>query len=231
MSISIVQAAGSVGIASLSYSMPTRPSAGNAIIVALELGMSVAGVVTGVSDNQGVGNTYTKVVNETTVGGGGDVELWMCSSIGATSGTFTISATNSGTLTGSNSAMGAMEVAGIGSADQTGKTQTNSVGTITATATGANSNAADLVIGGVMSSSNSAITFGSPTTGYTAWFNETVAGNYWVSFGYKIVSGIETSTATGTWGNAANACAFVATFSPISSPGIQFPGRQTFILP
>ena len=219
MSIVVIQAAGSLGLSSPSYSMPTLPTAGHGIIVGIQLGLSVAGTVTAVSDNQGVGNTYTKVVNEPTVGGGSDVELWQCTAIGATSGTFTITATNTGTLTGSNSSMGAMEVTGLGAIDKTGVAQTNSVATLTATASGANANANDLVIGAISSNSTSASSFGAPTSAYSAWFNETVAGNYWVSFGYKIVSGIETSAATGTWGNAANACAFVATFTPTAGGG------------
>jgi hypothetical protein len=218
MSISVIQKSGAVALSSLSYSFPTLPGAGNSVIIGISLVLSAVGVVTGVTDNQGVGNIYVKLGNETTIGGGGDAEFWWCSSIGNTSGTFTVTATNSGTLSGSNSGMGGMEATGINAIDQTGVAQSNAVNSLSVTASGANTNAFDLVLAGFTSGSTSGTGFGPPSTGYTAWFNTSTSGPSWLTYGYKIVSATETSAATSTWGNSANACGIVVTMKPAVAP-------------
>lgn len=56
--------------------------------------------ITGVADNQGVGNSYSLVASQVTTGGSDNYrhEVWLCQNIGATSGTFTVTVSFTATV-------------------------------------------------------------------------------------------------------------------------------------
>lgn len=88
------------GGATTTISFASLPTAGHGVIVYI-----VDGVATNptldptVSDNQGVGNTYTKARSTTDSSAGQLAGIWRCNSIGATSGTFTITVTHAASST------------------------------------------------------------------------------------------------------------------------------------
>jgi hypothetical protein len=212
--MSVIQASGVVGLSSLSYSFPTRPTAGNGIIFAASLIGAAAVSITSVADNQGVGNVYTRVK---TLGTATVADLWWCPSIGATSGTFTITPTTSGSLSGGNQACGGLEFNGYSAVDQTG-TGTAGSNTLTATCSAPNANALDLVVMGGTSNAFNPGTGYPPTSGYTGWFGN-ITGSY-SSWGYKILSALETSAGTLTWNTANGGNGVIATFLPATSTAL-----------
>ena len=218
MSINVRQAGGNASVtypsSTITYSFSTLPNAGSSILVGIAANGAAGISVTGVADNQGVGNVYTLVAKQVTSGTGEDAELWWCRSIGATSGTFTLTATLNQTNANPYGNIGGLEATGINAVDQTAGATANAVLTVTATAAAPNANAADLVIG-VGAAGGGTSPYGPPTTGYTAWYNNTA--NLWASFGYKIVAAVETSAATTNWNVSTNGVALVATFTPANT--------------
>jgi hypothetical protein len=215
----VVQTHATTGIGSsspLQTSFSSLPTAGNAVIVAIAITFgSPPAAVSGVTDNQG--NTYQPVITKTD---NADMHclasLWWCAAVNTPSGTFTVSAAYSGTAAGGNCAIGIMEVNGITAVDQAGSANDSagSITTLTATCTGPNTNAGDLVVGGVMTNyygTPNSIT-SPPNTGYSSLM--VVPSGVALTFGYKILSAIETSSVQASWTTAYPACSVVATFSP-----------------
>jgi hypothetical protein len=204
---------GGGGVASISFSFSSTPTIGNAIIVPAEVG---GGTITSVTDNQATGgNTYTRKVNASQAGGPWDAEIWECPNVTKASGTFTITVTFSTNAWGAGAAI---EVSGLDTAGTLDRTGTFNTGTGDTTpgvvASAANTVATDLVVALFSSASSSptnAIT--GPTTGYTQIF-EHEDGNSSNSgaAGYKVLSGIETSSADWTQGDNVGYAAVIATF-------------------
>ena len=197
---------------SLAVSFATLPTVGNSVIVIWNLATSTA--LTGVADNQS-GNTYSSVAIETSVANNTDSEIWWLPAIVGSTGTFTVT----GTIGSAHQiSITIIEVAGLSATDKTGlQGAENNTTTLTVTASGANTNANDLVIANVGSgffATASGIT--TATSGYTSL--NTLDGtnaNYQavVQTSYKIVSAIETSAATWTVTTAFNGAAgTLATF-------------------
>ena len=219
MAISVPQTNASYGqVASpLTCSFSSLPSASNAVIVHVQLiGGTNAMSVTSVTDNQGVGNVYTRV------NGAGDTsnysyeDLWWCKSIGATSGTFTVSAVVTGTLSGGNCSLSIVEAAGgLNVVDKSSSFGSSSVvSSVTVTNASANTHANALVIGAVCGGSFGATNGVTtpPSTGYTSF--AVVASGIPVSAGYKIVSSVETSSVTVSWTSGTqNASGVLASFA------------------
>jgi hypothetical protein len=197
---------------SLAVSFSTLPTVGNSVIVIWNLQTSVA--LTGVADNQS-GNTYSSVAVETSSANNVDSEIWWLPSISGSTGTFTVT----GTIGSAHQiSITIVEVSGLTAVDKTGlQGASNNGTTLTVTASGANTDANDLVITDLSSgytTTSSGIT--APTTGYTSI--NTLIGtnpdyNGVVQSSYKIVSATETSAATWTVTNAFNGAAgTLATF-------------------
>jgi hypothetical protein len=219
------------GSSPLTDSFSTLPTAGHAVIVIIDSDIGgTAMTITGVTDNQ-TGNTYTKVVGayDSYTGMYTDAEIWWCSSIGTPTGTFTVHAAFSGSMLGGNCSLALVEASGITTVDKTGTSAPGTaVATITATASGANSAANALVIGGTSTNyygaPNSVTT--PPTTGYTSIY--AVTSGIASSFGYKIVTAVETSAVTVSWGGTNICSGVIATFkgsgggSPVNSGFFSF---------
>jgi hypothetical protein len=188
---------------SLSVSFSMLPTVGNCVIVIWNLATSIA--LTGVADNQS-GNTYSSVAIETSVANNTDSEIWWLPSVVGSSGTFTVT----GTIASAHQiSITIVEVAGLTAVDRTGvQGASNNTTTLTVTASGANTNANDLVIANAGSGffdTASGIT--TATSGYTSL--NTLDGtnaNYQavVQSAYKIVGLLQTSAATWTATSAFN---------------------------
>jgi hypothetical protein len=213
--ITPVQVTGANSLASPTLSFASLPQKANTVFVGVALLGTGAVSVTGVTDNQS--NTYVKVGSASSPSGTIDCELWWCQSIGTPSGTFTVTAATTGTLSASNQGICLMETPPA-TADKLGSGDLSSANTtLTVTSSAANTYANELVLGLMTTNASSGVTYGLLTTGYTNWFHST--SGTWESFGYKNVSAIETSAATGTWATGNGAAGVVASFyaSPLSN--------------
>lgn len=216
-SISATNAPG--GATTVAASFGTLPTAGNAVIAIWSSRSAVA--LSTVGDNQS-GNTYSSVIAATSSPNGTDSEIWWLPSVVGSTGTFTVT----GTLGSSQVAvLTLMEVSGLtGVVDQTGtETALGSKTTVVCTASGANAHANELVVAnlcvGYLGSASG--TSNPCTSSYTSI--EFLDGNGSFSgvcqTSYKIVSAIETSSATWTaTSNIGNAgcCASIATFTGVA---------------
>lgn len=210
------------GPATFPISFSATPTVGRAVILVVGANGDVA--ISSVADNQGGGNTYSRVAFAADSSGGGNhsiAEIWWCPSIVTASGTFTVTATPTTPAEGANFGAGLLEVSGLsGSVDKTGTANdgTGTVTTISATASGANANPGDLVIAIVNCSSQATDFSVAPSSGYTglAIFS---GGSNGISTtaGYKVLSGIETSAVSASWTTGGYASAVVATFLPSAS--------------
>lgn len=194
----------------LSYS--TLPSSGDGVVVAvgLYLGGS-AGSVTSIADNQGVGNTYTKITSSVDSGNQADEEMWWCPSIGATSGTFTITVTLSAS---EQIFISSLELSGITTVDKTGINSATSGTSITVTASGANTSATDFVVAVVQPSFGASALSHPPTTTNTDTYTDFAFCNCLLSTdaGYYTASVTETSNASWTWTTSQPNVGLVVTF-------------------
>jgi hypothetical protein len=222
----VVQTHASTGLGSsspLQTSFSSLPISGNSVIVAIAIDFYTACAVTGVTDNQG--NSYSPVVTQVDSSNlYALAAIYWCPSIGTPTGTFTVSAAYSGTAAGGNCGIAVLEASGLGSIDQAGSATSTSTSGLTASATGANANAADLVVGGMMTNyygAPNSVT-SPPNTGYTNFM--AVTSGVAQTWGYKIVSAVETSSVQASWGGAGAACAVIATFAPAAS-GNQLMGQ------
>jgi hypothetical protein len=188
-----------------SCSFASLPATGNAVIVVLKTNSSGgAPHPTSIADNQS-GNTYVNI--QTQDGGGypGATAIWWCPAIAAPSGTFTVTGTF-GTVTASTEMLVELyEVSGLaGTVDQSISTNDGGTGVKTATSTNssANTNANDLVMCAIVTGNNGVTgSLSTPTTGYTV-LNATDGTSTFgecANTAYKIVSAIETSSATWSW--------------------------------
>lgn len=212
MTIARVQAAtpitGATSASPQSISLPSLPASGNMVILTYAQNNSFHdGAITGVVDNQG--NTFTKAASAKSTNASG-ADIWYCV-VGATSGTYTVTMTWTGTL---NSSYGLAEYSGLaGTKDKTGTNQAGgSATTATVTASGANATADSLevvvcAIAGY--STPSGLTH--PPTGFTNdWFYD---GGIAAEANYKIASSIETAAAVYAWTTASSVYSLViATF-------------------
>jgi hypothetical protein len=201
----------------------TAPTSGNMILIACCLSNSFdPGNITGITDNQtGSPNTYSKVISQID-GEGGDncsVELWQCTSVTYVSGTFTVSAAFSA---GQSVQICLMEAAGYTTtADATGGHGTTA-NPLTATATSANTNMADLEV------CICAVSFGASAISNPAWTSsaQTIAwANTWAlgtgnsggspnQASYQIANAIATTQAYWNWTVAESGAGLVASFAP-----------------
>lgn len=187
------------------------PSVNNHIIVmyATQTGNSPP-ELSSVTDNQS--NSYNIDVQKTNISAQYVVAA-LASAIAATSsGTFTVTVHFGGTLSG---VWKACEVSGLATAswlDQTGTTEGTSTTTAIATASGANSQASEIVF--ALVSNNSANS--TPTTGYTEQDKDQT---FKFEFAYKVVAGLETSSATWTYASSAQMAAVIATYKATASGG------------
>jgi hypothetical protein len=206
---------GNTGTAPNSFSV--LPTAGNTVVVIVYFFNSgVANTVSSIVDNQGVGNVYTFIAGIGDAGAQTRVEFWQCASIGATSGTFTVTPTLSGTV---NALTRLVEANGV-ILDQIGTATTASgATTLTVTASGANTAAADFVltcIGLQYNGGTDPVLSHPATSAYTDYNYDTGFVTYVVSdASYKTVAATETSAASWTWTSATIAtAAVIATFKP-----------------
>ena len=204
MTLAVVQSASNntefSAATTLTCSLTSLPSVGNAVIAIFTT--RGAAVVSSMADNQS-GNTYAKVVAAaSSAGSAGDAEIWWLSSVVGASGTFTVTVTASAseplTLT-------LIEVSGLNAIDQTGSALYTGTNLASATVTGsaANTNATDLVVAafGAGYQTGPTGTSNPCTTGYTsvAFLDGNSAPYGGVTqVSYKIVSAVETSSATWT---------------------------------
>lgn len=90
------------GSANPGASFGSLPLAGSLVYVHITsyLNAGTTPTITGVADNQGVGNTYSLVASQVTTAGSDNYrhEVWLCQIIGATSGTFTVTVTFSSSV-------------------------------------------------------------------------------------------------------------------------------------
>jgi hypothetical protein len=147
-------------------SFGTLPAAGNMIVV-LVSGWHNGSTfnVTAVTDNQG--NTYTRVVDSTNVGGC-KAEIWHCPSIGSPSGTFTITI-DPADASANYLEWVAVEVSGqaISPADRNAENTGTEATTATSGTTAALSQADEIVFAlASLSSSDTTLNIGTPA-GYT----------------------------------------------------------------
>lgn len=205
------------GASSVAVSFGALPTPGNSIIATFNCSNAVQ--ISTLTDNQS-GNTYGSVVIEKDTVDGNDAEIWWLSSVVGSSGTFTVTATVSGSY---NIQLTIMEVSGLTAVDKTGTATSGGSRATTLTVTGSaqNANANDLVVATLSGSYGPTPTGNSNpcTSGYTSLYfsdgNSSTYGNI-AQGSYKTVSGVETSSAT--WTNTANSgagsylTAVIATF-------------------
>jgi hypothetical protein len=193
------------------------------VLVAVALNNNFSpGNVTSVTDNQ-TGNTFSLIQrNNSFDSNHGSVELWGCPSLSSASGTYTVSVAWAGTQ---GCKLAILEAAGTtGSLDQVGTNQ-GSVTSLTTTAGGANTSANELVIAiiGVCNYNPTAALSNPASSGYTEWAfdngNSDTDGTP-SDYSYKIVSSIETSSASWSWTGATSAQSIIATFPGSGSPGL-----------
>jgi hypothetical protein len=118
------------------------------------------------ADNQGVGNSYVKAISGVEASAGQKAGIWRCDSIGATSGTFTLTITHAAS-TGNYSLVSMQEANQAIQLDKTASSTTTVSGVTTVT-TAALSSADELVVAAYTedsSRSNSGLTC---TVGYSS---------------------------------------------------------------
>lgn len=224
--ISVVQVATPVNsfgnATSQSITLTSTPTVGNYVILEMGFRNIQAGfAISSVTDNQ-TGNTYSAVTSGQGTSGQSAAAIYIAKVTAAT-GTFTITVAT-GTQT-PNYALYAMEVSGIsGATDQaTTAAQNNHVTSFSVTQAGANSNASDLVVTGLFGGFFSNSAFGltdPPSSGYTSMglIDPGCCYKGGVDAGYKLVSSIETDSASWTTTTAMDAVAVIASF-PAASGG------------
>lgn len=198
--------------ASSTVSYTTLPVAGDGVVVAI--GLYIAGTsntISTITDNQGVGNTYVKVGSILDSTNNVDLEIWWCSSIGATSGTFTITATPAATA---QIFISSLEVHGISTVDKTGTTSASSGVSLTVAASGANTSASDFVVAVVQPNFGSSALSHPPTTTNSDTYTDFAFCNCLLATdaGYYTASVTETSNASWTWTSSQPNVGIVATF-------------------
>lgn len=154
--------------------------------------------ISGVADNQGVGNTYALIESQVTTGGSDNYrhEVWICKAVGATSGTFTVTVTFT---TSCSAFITVVEVTGQDATTNPHK-QVKATGSSTApSATLAATTVANCIILGGMTHNNGNPTITPDGTNLPNQLQEeenngsTEAGNV----AYRAVS--STGTYTGSW--------------------------------
>jgi hypothetical protein len=191
--------------------LPT-PAAGNSVTVAIA---TTATSITGVADNQGVGNTYTQVVTDFEAVGNQSVFVFKCLSIGTPSGTFTITVT---LASGNYSLASAIQTSNLSAVDQTGSHKQTSGTTLAAATSSADTNADDLSLAVMTVNGTTAAQGISTPSGYNSLALENddtlhIAG----SIDYKILSA--TGTETVTWGISAGYSATVGALATFKGAG------------
>jgi hypothetical protein len=222
------------GATPYSVSFTTLPTIGNRVGIAhmTRSGTGTIFTITGVTDNQGGGNVYTKNVQATDIGGTiVDVEVWSCPSVVTSAGTFTITATLSGTP--SNNWGGIFEASGVGATDETATANGATTPAAVVTALSPNLSSTDVVVAMVGTDFDVAPALSNPATpSYTTLFN-TGSGGPQANCSYKSLAAIETSSAAWTWTTTALAwAAALVTFKP--SGGAAGPGplpRCIYVMP
>jgi len=218
-----ISTAGTGTTSPVTTSFATLPIQGDPVFVEVFLDTGTALAVTGVTDNQGVGNVYTKVVaaSDGSTGAYSRSEIWWCQSIGATSGTFTVSvaftpATVSLATAVALEAVNAATPAFV--ADQVGVLSTTSASSMTVVASAPNVQAIELVLAAFnfanFNGAGNGITY-PPNTGYTAWYGVTTGEE--LTSGYKQTGALETSSASASCNTGGFGCAVLATFR---QPGV-----------
>jgi hypothetical protein len=216
MAIAYVRDTGKIrgsNVSSLAGSFGTLPAVGNDVFtLSGTFGFSNGGAISAVTDNQG--NSYTERV-EATGGGEGCASTIYQTRVATSSGTFTFTLDPADT-TVYIAAIG-VEFSGLDnpSIDKTG-TAVSTTGDATVTASAANAQNDTLVLAvACLEAPDAAANWTTPTTGYTALYVEQDGATYLSGQGsYKIVSAVETSSATWTHDNDAPTdwTAAIATF-------------------
>lgn len=190
MAISYVKTTGVFrigGSLSTSGSFSTLPAVGNTVVVLVSRSGS-AGATISVSDNQG--NSYTKAVESPNVSTCNTSSIWYAN-VGTSSGTFTVTATNSGSAGSSYISAVALEYSGLASSslvDQTASNSGTGVGTLSSGSI-TTTNANDLLIGVCCSDKSSNQTWTDPGAPWTQRFLESSGANYEMGIGNdRIVS-------------------------------------------
>lgn len=180
------------GALSASGSFGSLPTVGNMVVVLVSRSGS-SGATLSVSDNQG--NTYTKAVESATVGPCNTSSIWYAP-VGTSSGTFTVTVTNTGTAGSSYISATALEYSGLASSSVVDQTNSNSgtgIGTLSSGSI-TTTNADDLLIGVCCSNKSTNQTWTDPGAPWTQRFIESGGANYEMGIGNeRIVS------ATGTY--------------------------------
>jgi hypothetical protein len=223
----------------LQWTLSPTPSATNALILPYFYENAANTVIFNgtMTDNQG--NTYTALTqssNTTGISGAGGIScgLFYCPSIATNGGNYIVTI-NSGSGTtrvtlGSNH----IEVSGLNNSSPLDQTGTHNNGgtaanTETVTASGANVLANELVVAVYIGILSQFFGPGAPATGYTEICNNIIQSNSLdvpMEAAYKIVSGIETSSAVWTVGSSKTALAasLIATFKQAAAaPPSQIP--------
>ena len=193
------------GDASRTLSFSASPTAGNAVIVVVTGASSSASgtppVAYGIADNQGVGNAYATAKIGYTTGPFLTAQQFVCPSIGAVSGTFTVTITAG---TGENiSDCAIYEVQGYEGIDQSSGTtsSTSSQTSRTLTNGAADAGLTDLVIGCFISAFDNNVAIGLTTP---SGYNNTILSDPGgaknaCSICEAIVDGGSTDSATWNW--------------------------------
>lgn len=232
MTISIAQtksAAQAGAPATLTITATSTPTVGRSIII--PIGMPGDNGIATVVDNQGGGNVFVKVKEQFDSTGGGDhavSSLWWCPSLVTASGTYTVTATPVTPAEGANGAIGLIEASstlGALSVDQiSGAADVAGASTsLTVTNPSANAVATDLAVSLICVSSGDTTSFAvPPSSGYTALIERSLnTDGMCVTAGYKILTGIETTAASASWGATGFAAGALVTFKePGAAPQV-----------
>lgn len=181
------------GYPSASVSFTDPPTVGNTVIVTgvwnPVFGTPPTGIA--VADNQGGANTWSVAVLRTQDGNG----AWIAySTLAAASGTYTITATQTGGSADAGASFEAQEWSGLdGTLDRTGNASFFSGGAdAVVSASGANSGAARLVV--AVASRTATVANNPPLASYTEIYTR-LSGDGQAVAAYKTVSAVETSSA------------------------------------
>lgn len=229
MSIVVVQQtplgivnSGAAGGAACSFT--SLPTPGNAVIVSIVAFPNSGATWTAATaaDNQS-GNSYSQILFGRENISGNSAAFLILPSVVGSSGTFTVTPKFSPTAGSGSYIACAIEVSGLATSGYLDKTGTNSTNltSLTASGSGANVNANDLVLALMcLDNAGSSVGISSPaTTGYTSIYLNDNATDEHAQFSYKIVSAPETSSAHWTWTGSNTAIGIIATLEASGGGG------------
>lgn len=207
MAVASVQVATAVrttaGGATTTVSFASPPVAGHAVIAYIVDGVSTNPTLAPtLADNQGVGNVWVQDIAKLETSNGQMAAIWRCQSIGAVSGTFTLTVTHAA-ATNNYSEITMQEFNSALSLDTTAFSVTNVAGVTTVTGTALASSDEAICVCYTEDSSGSGGSTITVATGYTNTMLEADTSTFIAGLGaYKIVAVATAPTAVFTSSNS-----------------------------